>query len=146
MRIVLGDTKRLGHNPNQSPCKTGSKLGGPYGKYGRGNLTIMVQGISMSKTFINKDIFKQALLQNKEFIKEQLNVEIKDLSVQEPVVVKKPKPVKEVEPPLDLPKDMPMSYEDMTVADLKELCKMSNIEYTSKMKKQELIDLLRTEE
>lgn len=88
MKIKIGDTKTLGSSAMREPCKTGRIIGG---NFGRGNLTIMIPGVFGSKTFMNKEVFKQALIQNKEYIKEQFGLvvlETKDIPTdKEPVEV-----------------------------------------------------------
>lgn len=73
MKIKIGDTRSLGSNPMREFCKTGRIYGG---KYVRGNLTIMVQDVFGSKTFINKEVLRQALLQNKAFVEKELGIKI----------------------------------------------------------------------
>ena len=78
MKIKIGDTKTLGSSSIREACKTGRILGG---NYGRGTLTIMIAGVFGSKTFINKEVFKQALIQNQEFIKQEFGLVVMEATM-----------------------------------------------------------------
>ena len=71
MKIKVGDTKALGSNAIREACKTGRVLGGLYA---RGNVTIMQAGMFGSKTFINKEVLKQALLQNADYFEKEMDI------------------------------------------------------------------------
>lgn len=77
MKVKIGRTKDFGVNPLYANCATGSKLGNSKYKYG--SITIMCSGIPLSKTHINKDILRAALLSDPTFMKEALGIEVRDI-------------------------------------------------------------------
>lgn len=160
----MGDTKSLGHDPLSARCRTGVAIG-----KGRGDVTIMVKNSYRSKTFINKEILRQALIQNIEYIKDALGVAVVDLrknvapEVDAPVEKKgednvinvsvenlpeeepKPKPKKEIGliDKEGIVEPTVFSYESLTIAELRAELDKRGVEYLKKMNKTQLLELIR---
>lgn len=134
MQIKITKTKDLGVNPLNNMCRTGSRFSS--GKFRYGTLAIYRKGVPLSRTFINKDVFRAALVENVEFLRNELGVEVKDLLAG----------IKD-----DIPEEQPetqqsSSVDDMSYPELKAYAEKIGVDFKGNIKKEKLIELIKHKE
>lgn len=139
MDIRVAKTTQTGSNPINHPCKTGSRCS--RAKYRYGNLAIWHKGIPGSKTFINKDVLRSALIKNKDFFREHLGVEIKDIyeGVHENIELEGAT----AETELVEENPQPSSVDDMTYSEMKDYARENGIDFKGNIAKDKLIELIK---
>lgn len=160
-RAMMKETPRTVSYVVDTKCKIG-RAGGK--DFLRGDVTIYWDKVPEAKIYINSGILKSALLNNKDFVRTELGLEVKDLSrkefftpeiikeeiqvVEEEIVIQNPKPKfteqepEIVEPVFGVETKTP---DTMTVKELKDYADLQGIEYPDNVKKKELLALIKGE-
>lgn len=134
MDIQIKWTRDTASNPLHSLCNTGKAVSASKYKYG--DICYYHRGVPLSKSFINSQVFKDMLLNNKEFLRTQLGIEVKDVHE-------------------DISKDLGTIEEtatqqykdpkDMTYKELKEYASGLGLEFKGNISKSDLLALISKE-
>lgn len=160
-RVHFSITKANKYRVTPAVCQVG-KAGGR--KTTRGDLTLYWEHHPTSKTYINSEVLKNALLNSKDLLRTELGLDIRDVSKKEfltpEIVAKEVVPVVEelvVQHPKEIfTEEQPeviepllgyetKSIETMTVKELREVAEKQGIEVPFIIKKAELLNLIKGE-